>query len=111
MEPQQVGVKLLPHRNEAGHNSYTDLAAENTDKVHESRECGGIGGARQGARFEPLQNDAAHQADVGARESGREKKLHYRKLFPAHEVSRCAQIQQPTATIVSPTARISREFV
>ena len=29
------------------------------------------------------------------------------KLLPAHEVSTCAQIQQATATIVSPAARIS----
>ena len=33
------------------------------------------------------------------------------KLLPAHDESTCAQIQQATAVTVSPTARISREFV
>src|SRR5215475_14272453 len=33
------------------------------------------------------------------------------KLLPAHELSRCAKIQQPTETIVSPSARVKREVV
>src|SRR5260370_11819954 len=61
-------MKLPPHRNESGHPGYPDLAAENTDEVHESGERGSLGNARQGARFQRLENDTTHQADVGARE-------------------------------------------
>ena len=35
----------------------------------------------------------------------------FSKLFPAHELSRWANAQQPAATIVSPSARITRECV
>ena len=34
----------------------------------------------------------------------------FSKLFPAHDGSTCAQIQQAAAVTVSPTARTSREF-
>ena len=73
---------MLSHRNQTGHDRYTDLTAENTDKVHESGECGGIRGAGQSTRFESLQNDAADQADVGARQPGREQKLHELEVVP-----------------------------
>ena len=111
VEPQQVGMKLLPHRNEAGHNSYADLAAENANKVHESGECGGIGGAGQSARFEPFQNDAADQADVCAREPGREQKLDDLEAVSCpRSIEVCTDPAAHRAQ-VSPTARISREFV
>ncbi len=69
-------MKLLPHAIKTGHSSHADLAAENTDEMHESRKRGGFGGAGQSARFERLQNDTAYQADVGAREPGRQEELH-----------------------------------
>ncbi len=75
-------MKLLPHGNEASHSSYADLAAEESHKVHESGECGGVGGACQSARFERLQDDAAHQSDVCACQSERQQKLHYFEVIP-----------------------------
>ena len=75
MQAQHVRVKLLAHRNESGHGSYTQLAGEDTDEMHEPGKRGGLGGACQHSRLERFQNDAAYQTDIGACESGRKKKL------------------------------------
>src|SRR5215469_1413820 len=73
---QYVRVKFLPHRKDAVHSSHTDLAAEETDEVHESGERSCIGGARQSARFESFENDAAYQSDVSASQSSGHQKFY-----------------------------------
>src|SRR6516164_8112315 len=73
---QYVRVKFLPHRKDAVQSSHADLAAEDTDKVHESAERGCLGGARQSARFESFEDDAAHQPDVSASQGGGHQKFY-----------------------------------
>src|SRR5215471_21467803 len=68
-------MKLLPLRKKASHSSDSDLAAKDTDKVHEPRERGGKCSTGQGTRFEAFQNDAADEPDIRARKPGREEKL------------------------------------
>src|SRR5215472_17135103 len=80
---QYVRVKSLPHCNNAIHNSHAELAAEDSDEVHEPGECGSVGGARQCARFEAFEDDAAHQADI--RESQGER---HENLYDLKAVSR-----------------------
>lgn len=69
-------MKFLPHRDKAGHDGDADLAAEDADKVHKSGDGSSVCGSLQGSSFKRLDDDAAHQAYVGARQADRQQQFH-----------------------------------
>ncbi len=71
LQPQLIRMKLFAHGNETSHAGHTDLAAEDADEVHQSGERGGVSRTGQRAGLESLEDNAANQSDVGAREPGR----------------------------------------
>src|SRR5258706_13398590 len=88
-------MKLLPHRDEVRHNGNGGLAAEDSNEVYESRECGGVCTVLKGPCFKRLQNNTCHQSNVCTPETDREKELYCFKGLSGPQ--RIAMRAQPAA--------------
>ena len=65
-------MEPFPHRQNAGHESNSHLAAEYSYEMHQSGKCRRIDRTAQGAGFESFENNVCYQTDVSAREPRRQ---------------------------------------